>query len=75
MYKIKPKIKQKKRRYEGLKSKIIHLEPKVFEILDTVAKMKNSNLKEYIETLCLEQAKYEAKEFLKQYEENKKVKK
>lgn len=58
-------------RYEGLKSKLIHLEPKVFELLTACAKIKKLNLKVYIETLCNEQAKYEAREAIAAIKKNK----
>lgn len=53
-------IKKKKKRYEGSKGKLIHLEDNLFEFLDAVAKHKNMTLKRYIEDLCKRQAIYEA---------------
>ncbi len=63
-----PKKPKKEKRYEGLKPKLIHLNPKVFEILKICAERKNSNLKEYIEMLCTLQAKNEAESFIKMVE-------
>ncbi len=70
MHDIPNKKKEHKPRYEGLHPKIIHLHPKTFEVLNTVAKGKNLSLKKYIEYLCLKQAQYEAHLFMKKYEEN-----
>lgn len=68
MHIIEEQNKQKKR-YEGLKPKLIHLDKDTFNILNTIAKMKGITLKKYIELLCLAQAKYEAKTFIKNYEQ------
>lgn len=61
--KLDKKIKVKKKRYEGLKPKLIHLNPHVFNMLEMAAKMSRRNLKEYIEILCTEQAKIEFDRF------------
>ncbi|MCW3789403.1 hypothetical protein [Plebeiibacterium sediminum] len=54
--------KNKKKRYEGLKGKLIHLDPGTYEILELSAKLKGWNLKQLIEYLCKEQALIEANE-------------
>lgn len=53
--------KKTKKRYPGLKPKLIHLDPKVFQMLDMTAKLKNITLKKYLEELCTKQAHYEVK--------------
>ncbi len=62
--------KDKKKRYQGMHPKLIHLDPDTFKILDTIARMKGWNLKQYIEHLCKEQAKYEAHEFIQKHEQS-----
>ncbi len=71
MHKIEKRIKPQKR-YEGLKPKLIHLEEDVFNILNTIAKMKGLTLKKYIELLCYKQAGYEAKLFMEKYDKKSK---
>ena len=62
MHKIETEIR--KERYEGLKGKLIHLEPKTFKMLNTISKLKNITLKKYIETLCIKQAIFEAESYI-----------
>lgn len=60
-------IKDKKnpgKRYQGKKGKLIHLEPKLFEFLTSVAEAKGYNLKTYIEALCEAQARGEAQKII-----------
>lgn len=57
--------KPKEKRYKGLKAKLIHLDPKVFNMLNMVAKLKNMTLKSYLEELCIKQAVYEVSEVQK----------
>ena len=61
-----PEKKKDKKRYEGLHAKLIHLEGDTFNILDTIAKMKGWNLKQYIEYLCKNQAMVEAHNYIAQ---------
>ena len=51
--------KAKRERYKGLKPKLIHLDPKVFQMLTMVSKLKNTTLKKYLEEVCNKQAHYE----------------
>ncbi len=70
MHFIEERIKPKKR-YEGLKSKVIHLDKDTFKILNTVAQMKGLKLKKYIELLCVAQARDEARAFIEKYDNKK----
>ena len=63
-----PEKKKKEKRYDGLHAKLIHLEPDTFNILETVAKMKGWNLKQYIEFMCKKQALIEAHEFVQKHD-------
>lgn len=56
---------KKKVSYEGLHGKLIHLDSKTFDILSACAKLKNTNLKKYLETLAKQQALFEANEFIR----------
>ncbi len=56
--------KHKRKRYEGLKGKLIHLDPDTYGILELSAKLKGWNLKQLIEYLCKEQALIEANEII-----------
>lgn len=64
MHTIKSNKEKPSKRYEGLKGKLIHLKPKTFNLLNTCAKIKNMDLKEYIERLCDQQALHEATSFI-----------
>ncbi len=66
--------KYKRKRYEGLVGKLIHLDPDTFEILELSAKLKGWNLKQLIEYLCKEQALIEAKEITQLISDNDKLK-
>ena len=63
-----PNKKQSEKRYDGLKGKLIHLEPDTFKILELAAKIKGWNLKQYIEYMCKQQALIEASNFIKENE-------
>ena len=65
------KKKKKQTTYEGLKGKLIHLDPKTLKFLSKTAKIKQMNLKSYIEELCYKQAIHEANLALEQLKKSK----